>query len=340
MTALAPHLTAFIRERLPVVRGASPHTCDAYAYTFQLLLNFASSKLHIPPTSLGLEQINASLISEFLDHLRSVRHNSPRTRNARLAAIKSFMHFLEYRVPGALEQIAQVLEIPFHRFDRKLVRHLTPVEQKALLEAPDRATRMGIRDRAMLHLALSAGLRVSELVGLRMGDLHFDGSYLDILVHGKGRVCFIKHTSPNVSVPYMFSSTRNGPNDRGFVRNGRTYISAAAVSDCLEKADQSWGFMPAFRHRNLISKVGSSKCLRLHLEIDLSIHVCSTQRHMSEPCAYGVDVDSSAQKMTRTRVSNAMRADAFRLERRENLCRLCHSSPHQRVYTEARKWLP
>lgn len=187
MTVLAPHLTAFIRERLPVVRGASSHTCDAYAYTFQLLLNFASSKLHTPPTSLSLEQVNASLISEFLDHLRSVRHNSPRTRNARLAAIKSFMHFLEYRVPGALEQIAQVLEIPFHRFDRKLVRHLTQIEQKALLEAPARATRMGIRDRAMLHLALSAGLRVSELVSLRMDDLRFDGSYLDILIHGKGR---------------------------------------------------------------------------------------------------------------------------------------------------------
>jgi len=187
MTALAPHLTAFMRERLPIVRGASPNTCDAYAYTFQLLLSFASTKLHTTPTSLSLEQIDAALISEFLDHLRTVRQNGPSTRNARLAAIKSFMRFLEYRVPAALEQIARVLEIPFHRCDRKVVRHLTSLEQKALLETPDPTTRMGIRDRAMLHLVLSAGLRVSELVGLKTDDLRFDGSYLDILVHGKGR---------------------------------------------------------------------------------------------------------------------------------------------------------
>jgi site-specific recombinase XerD len=187
MTALAPHLTAFMRERLPIVRGASPHTCEAYAYTFQLLLNFASTKLHASPASLSLEQIDASLICEFLDHLRTARHNRPRTRNARLAAIKSFMRVLEYRVPGALEQVAQVLEIPFHRCESKVVRHLTPPEQKALLDVPDPSARMGIRDRAMFHLALSAGLRVSELVGLKMEDLHFDGSYVDILVHGKGR---------------------------------------------------------------------------------------------------------------------------------------------------------
>ena len=187
MTALAPHLTAFMRERLPIIRGASPNTCEAYAYTFQLLLNFATTKLHSAPVSLSLEQIDALLISEFLDHLHTQRHNSSRTRNARLAAIKSFMRFLEYRVPSALEQIAQVLAIPFHRCDRKVVRHLTPPEQKALLEVPDPTTRMGIRDRAMLYLALSAGLRVSELVGLKIDDLHFDGSYLDILVHGKGR---------------------------------------------------------------------------------------------------------------------------------------------------------
>jgi site-specific recombinase XerD len=187
MTSLAPHLTTFFRERLPVQRRMSPHTCDAYAYTFQLLLVFAGEKLGLPPSSLSLEQFDGKLISDFLVHLQVNRGNSPRTRNARLAAIKSFMHFLEYRVPSALEQIGQVLAIPMQRCDRKLVRHLSAEEEKALLDAPDPTTWTGIRDRAMLHLTLTGGLRVSELVGLRMDEIRFDSSYVDALIRGKGR---------------------------------------------------------------------------------------------------------------------------------------------------------
>lgn len=152
MTPLAPHLTAFLRERLPVARGASPHTCAAYAYTFQWLLNFASAKLRTRPSSLTLEQLDAALVAEFIEYLRTVRNNSPRTRNARLAAIKSFMHFLEHRVPSALEQIGCVLALPSRRCDKKVVRHLTQKEEQALLDAPDPTTRIGIRDRAMIHL--------------------------------------------------------------------------------------------------------------------------------------------------------------------------------------------
>jgi len=187
MTPLAPHLTAFLRERLPVHRRASQHTCDTYAYAFQLLLSFASQRLGKPPSLLSLEQLDAPLISDFLVHLQTVRRNGPRTRNARLAAIKSFMHFLEHRVPSALEQIRRVLEISSQRCDKKLVQHLTADEERALLDALDPTTRMGIRDRAMVHVALAGGLRVSEIVGIRMDDLRFDGSYVDVLIRGKGR---------------------------------------------------------------------------------------------------------------------------------------------------------
>jgi integrase/recombinase XerD len=187
MTPLAPHLTLFLRERLPVQRRASPHTCDAYAYTFQLLVNFVSGQTGTRPSALGLEQIDAPMISRFLDHLQTARGNSPRTRNARLAAIRSFVRFLEHRVPSLLEQIRRVLAIPSQRCDRHLVRHLTATEEKALLDAPDPTTRIGIRDRAMLHLALAGGLRVSELVGVRVNDVRFEGPYVDVLVRGKGR---------------------------------------------------------------------------------------------------------------------------------------------------------
>src|SRR5438309_3861273 len=162
MTLIAPHITAYLRERLPNERKASPHTCDTYAYAFQLLFQFASQRLGCSPAELQLEQIDAPLVLAFLEHLQAGRRNGPSTRNARLAAIKSFMHFLEYRVPSALEQLRQVLAIPFQKTDIRLVRHLTQAEMQAILDAPDPNTRDGVRDRAMLHLAFTGGLRVSE----------------------------------------------------------------------------------------------------------------------------------------------------------------------------------
>src|SRR2546428_13481791 len=97
MTPLAPHLVAFIRDYLPGDRGCSEHTCAAYAYTFQLFLQFAAERSQVTPSSLTLEQLDAPLVVAFLEHLETVRGNSATTRNARLAAIKSFAHFLEYR---------------------------------------------------------------------------------------------------------------------------------------------------------------------------------------------------------------------------------------------------
>jgi integrase/recombinase XerD len=187
MTPIAPHISAFLQKRLAVERRASTHTCDTYAYAFRLLFEFASRKLAVAPCELQLEHLDAPLITEFLDHLQKERRNSARTRNARLAAIRSFMHFVEYRVPSLLDQIRRVRAIPFQRTDTRIVRHLTRNEQRAMLEAPDPTTRLGTRDRAMLYLALAAGLRVSELLGLCLNDVEFDGRYVCVRVCGKGR---------------------------------------------------------------------------------------------------------------------------------------------------------
>ncbi len=187
MTDLAPHITAYLRQRLPVERAASPHTCDTYAYAFQLLFNFASQKLGVPPSALQLEHLEAPLVLEFLEHLQTARGNGPRTRNARLTAIKAFMHFVEHRVPSALEQIKRILAVPAQKTDLRLVAHLTTEQCASLLEAPDPTTRSGIRDRTMLHLSMAAGLRVSELVGLRLDDVTFQSRYVDLQVRGKGR---------------------------------------------------------------------------------------------------------------------------------------------------------
>lgn len=187
MTDIAPHITAFLRRRLELERAASPHTRDTYAYAFQLLFDFASQKLEVVPSALQLEQMDAPLVLEFLEDLETRRGNGARTRNARLTAIKSFMHFVEHRVPSALEQVKRVLTIPAKKTSIRLVNHLTAEQCQAILDAPDPTTRLGIRDRTMLHLAVTSGLRVSELVGLCVDEVSFQLRYLDLHVRGKGR---------------------------------------------------------------------------------------------------------------------------------------------------------
>lgn len=187
MTPIAPHITAYLREHLAVERGASPQTCETYAYALQLLLTFAARKLRVSPSQLALEQLDAPLVLSFLAHLQKERGNTARSRNSRLAAVRSFMRFLEYRVPAALDQVRAVLAIPTQRTDERVVPHLPEQEYRAILDAPDPGTRRGIRDRAMLHIAIAGGLRVSELVGLRLDAVTFDGRYVHLLVRGKGR---------------------------------------------------------------------------------------------------------------------------------------------------------
>ena len=187
MTLLAPHLTAFLRERLAVERGASPRTCDTYAYAFKLLLEYAARRFHCAPSALQLEHLDGPFVIDFLRHLSMDRHNAAASRNLRLSAVKSFMRFIEHRVPSALDQVHRVLAVPPHKTARRVVRHLQPDEYQALLKAPCAARRFGVRDRALLHVAIAGGLRASELVGLQLDDLRFRDGYVELTVHGKGR---------------------------------------------------------------------------------------------------------------------------------------------------------
>lgn len=165
MTAIAPLITGFMRDYMVAQRGYSPHTCETYAHCFRLLLAFASKRAGTRPSQLHVEQLSATLIEDFLVHIERERRNGAVTRNVRLAAIKAFMRYVEYRVPSLLEQVSQIRAIPTKRHEHKLIQHLNMEEIRAILNAPDITTRLGIRDRAMLHLCFAAGLRVSELVG-------------------------------------------------------------------------------------------------------------------------------------------------------------------------------
>jgi len=186
VTALAPTLQAFFTDRLLRQRQASPHTIAAYRDTWRMLLTFTARQAGKPPSQLDLGDLDAPLIGSFLDHLEHERGNSPRTRNARLAAIHSLFRYAALRHPEHAEVIARVLAIPPKRFDKALVTWLTGPEIDALLAAPDRSTWAGRRDHALILLAAQTGLRVSELTGLTIGDIHL-GAGAHVSCTGKGR---------------------------------------------------------------------------------------------------------------------------------------------------------
>jgi len=186
MNALGPHLTVFLREYLPSQRQMSMQTCDTYAYAFQLLVCFAAKRLKTTPSRLCIEQLDANLVLAFLESLENERGNCAKTRNSRLAAVKSFFRFLEYRLPSCLDQARRIRAIPVKKTDEALVGFLNREEIQALLDAPDPKSRFGLRDRAMLYLAYACGLRVSELVCLQMNDLTLHPQPT-IHVMGKGR---------------------------------------------------------------------------------------------------------------------------------------------------------
>ena len=223
MSALAPTLQAFFTERLIGQRQASPHTIAAYRDTFRLLLGFAQARTGIKPHALDIEDLDAGLITAFLDHLEHDRGNGPRTRNVRLAAIRSLCHYATLRHPEHAATIARVLAIPTKRHDRAIVNYLTEEEATALLAAPDRGRWIGRRDHALLTLAIQTGLRVSELTALRCRDTHLKDAP-HVQTTGKGRKQRItpltKHTT---EVLRAWTKERAGaPDDPLFpIRRGR-----------------------------------------------------------------------------------------------------------------------
>jgi len=167
----APTLQAFFTQRLMAQRHASAHTVAAYRDTFRLLLGFVEEQAGKRPAALDIEDLDAPRILAFLDHLERSRGNTMRTRNARLAAIHSLFRFAALRHPEHAELIERVLAIPPKRFERKIVSFLSDDEVEALLAAPDRSTFLGRRDHALLVTAIQTGLRVTELIGLRVHDV-------------------------------------------------------------------------------------------------------------------------------------------------------------------------
>ena len=184
--SLAALLESFFTQRLMKQRSVSSHTISSYRDTFRLLLQFAQQRLGKPPSRLALEEIDAPLIVAFLDEMEKSRGISPRSRNLRLTAIRSFFHYAALEAPAQSAQIQRVLAIPGKRHIRTLVHFLTRPEVEALLAAPDQHRWSGRRDHALLLVAVQTGLRLSELTGIERQDVTL-GAGAHIRVVGKGR---------------------------------------------------------------------------------------------------------------------------------------------------------
>ena len=185
-TLLAPLVQQFFTERLIAQRNMSPRTVAAYRDTFRLLLVWFEQKLHKAPSRLALTDLDVTRISAFLDYLEIERHNTIRSRNARFAALRSFLNFAARKEPAALGTIQGVLAVPMKRFERPLLGYLTREEIEAVLDAPEGNTWCGQRDRVMLMMLYNTGARVSELIRLTPGSVVLEGSAC-VHLHGKGR---------------------------------------------------------------------------------------------------------------------------------------------------------
>ncbi|MGH9099767.1 MAG: tyrosine-type recombinase/integrase [Acidimicrobiales bacterium] len=236
MTLLAPTLQAFFVERLGVQRNASPHTVASYRDTLRLLLRFVQEQRGIAPAKLSIEDLDALLVGAFLDDLEHRRGVGVKTRNSRLAAIHSLFGFAALRHPEHADLIHRVLAIPPKRAPRPLISYLTTKETTALLSAPDLTSRIGRRDRALLLVAVRTGLRVSELAGLRRGDVVIE-PHAAVSCLGKGR----KHRTTPIDATTVkalrawMAESVGEPSDPLFAGPQRQPLSRDAISKIVAR---------------------------------------------------------------------------------------------------------
>lgn len=250
----------FFRKRLIAERNASTHTIHSYRDTFCLLLRYLEKRTGKSPANLSLQDVDASAILAFLDHLEQQRGNSPRSRNTRLAAICSFMHYICFRDPSSLTIARQVLAIPRKHFEQPVLTFLTREEVDAILDACDTATWSGSRDHVMFKTFYNTGARVSEIIALTRADLDL-GHGPSILLRGKGRkqraVPLWKNTARELTT-WLRRDTRAGTSDQA----------------------------PLFPNRDgdALSRSGVEYRLRIHVKEAAQKHPSLLQKHVSPHC--------------------------------------------------------
>lgn len=275
MSAVAPTMQAFFSQRLAKQLQASPRTVISYRDTFKLLLGYLENRTGKAPCELGWDDIDAEAVTAFLDHLEADRHNSPRSRNTRLAALRSLFRYAALRHPEHAQLIGQVLAIPQKRYDKKLISFLSPAEIDALVAAPDTARWEGRRDRALILLAVQTGLRLSELIGLNCGDVDLGPAPM-VSCTGKGR----KHRSVPLTAPTV-AVLRVWMNERGGLRHDPLFPTRTGrrlSDDAIERRIATHSTVAARRCPTLTGKKLTPHVLRhtaamslLHAGVDVAV---------------------------------------------------------------------
>lgn len=176
---------AFFAEYLIEQRALSPHTVAAYRDAFLLFLAFVEARLGKSPPDLSLADITSELLLAFLDHLEQERHNTVRSRNARLAALRAFLKFASHRDLSSLQTLEQALGVPMKRFEQPMLGFLSREEMLAVIGTPG-TTWISQRDHLLLVLLYNTGARVSEIIALMVADVMLKDAPC-VRLHGKGR---------------------------------------------------------------------------------------------------------------------------------------------------------
>lgn len=179
-------LTAYFSTYLPLTCGVSPNTCNSYRDAFKLLLLYFQEEKGVPANSIELRMLNRNLVSDFLDWLEAQRKVSVTTRNQRLAAMKAFAHYVQYRNPEYLENCTDIITMRPKKHEKPVIPFLTEDELKALLAQPDPSTRHGLRDLTLLSLLYDSGARVQEITDLQLKDIRLTNPAM-VTLTGKGR---------------------------------------------------------------------------------------------------------------------------------------------------------
>lgn len=253
--SFAALVQAYFTEYLTQQRALSPQTIAVYRDGFVLFLNFAETRLSKSPESMSLTDITPELIIAFLNHLECQRHNSVRSRNARLAALRSFLKFAGHRDVASLQVIERALGVPVKRFERPMFGYLSREEMLAVIGTPSESW-LSQRDHVLFLLMYNTGARVSEIIGVKVGDVVLDDSAACIHLHGKGR--------KQRSVPLWHSTVKAV---RAWLRFNRQF---EATSTLLPSSDG-----------NTMTRSNVTKRLMLAVQTASEHHPHLVQQHVS-----------------------------------------------------------
>ncbi len=245
-------LTAYFSTYLPLTCGVSPNTCNSYRDAFKLLLLYFQEEKGVPANSIELRMLNRNLVSDFLDWLEAQRKVSVTTRNQRLAAMKAFAHYVQYRNPEYLENCTDIITMRPKKHEKPVIPFLTEDELKALLAQPDPSTRHGLRDLTLLSLLYDSGARVQEITDLQLKDIRLTNPAM-VTLTGKGRkarqVLLMKETctlldtyirnfdlnSEPLTAPLFFNKKGEALSRYGITYILKKYVSKAELDGSARK---------------------------------------------------------------------------------------------------------